>query len=393
MDLLVSHSFLKVEIHSLISVLNTFRTNLAKKFQCLYEGAAKQRSPTLLNEIYTELYIIEGESGEIVNEHEVRQTEILFRRTAAAEDTPIKRNDILKPLPEQDKPIRTVLTKGVAGIGKTLCLDECRLAPDFQTSARLTDVSESASVDVLLVNLIVGNLLPSALIWITSRPASSDLIPSEYVHRVTEIRGFNDPQNEEYFKKRISNQSLANTIIKHLKSTRSLHIMCHIPMFCWISATVLEKMLSQAESGEIPKTLTQMLNDRGVTDEGCFALASALRSYPSHPRELTLSRNKLGDFGVKQLAAALENPYCKLEILKLSDCTDLASALRSNPLHLRHLNLSGNKLGDSGVKLHSAKLESCKLEILTSLMCTPLKLKVCANGSVFGRLGRGAAGE
>ncbi|KAL0163809.1 hypothetical protein M9458_039562, partial [Cirrhinus mrigala] len=281
--------------------------------------------PTLLNEIYTELYIIEGGSGETVNEHEVRQTEKLFRRTAAAEDTPIKCNDIFKPLPEQDKPIRTVLTNGVAGIGKTISvqkfivdwaerkanqdvhlllplpfrelnlmkdkklslskllhvffpeiketdtfsdkfkvlfifdgLDECRLAPNFQNSVKLTDVSESASMDVLLVNLIVGNLLPSALIWITSRPASADLIPSECVHRVTEIRGFNDPQKEEYFRKRISDQSLANTIIKHLKSTRSLHIMCHIPVFCWISATVLEKMLSRAESGEIPKTLTQM---------------------------------------------------------------------------------------------------------------------------------------
>ncbi|KAK9961681.1 hypothetical protein ABG768_007089 [Culter alburnus] len=305
-------------------VLIMFRSNLRKKFECLYEGISKQGNPTLLNEIYTELYITESESGEISNEHEVRQIETQSRR-AETEDTPIKCSHIFRPLPGQDKPIRTVLTKGVAGIGKTVSvqkfildwaegkenqdvqlifplpfrelnlmkdktlslsdllhvffpetkemeissdkykvlfifdgLDECRLSLDFQSDVRLCDVTESASVDELLMNLIAGNLLPSALIWITSRPAAADLVPSECVHRVTEVRGFSEPQKEEYFRKRISDQRLAKRIISHLKSSRSLFIMCHIPVFCWISATVLEKMLSEAERGEIPKTLTQM---------------------------------------------------------------------------------------------------------------------------------------
>ncbi|XP_051535168.1 NACHT, LRR and PYD domains-containing protein 12-like [Myxocyprinus asiaticus] len=300
------------------------KLNLKEKCQCLYEGTAKQGNPTFLNEIYTELYITESESGGISNEHEVRHIETQSR-SSATEDTPIKCNDIFKPLTGQDKPIRTVLTKGVAGIGKTVSvqkfildwaegkenqevhlifplpfrelnlmndkklslsnlllfffpetkeieissnkykvafifdgLDECRLSLDFQSNMRLCDVSESASVDMLLTNLMKGNLLPSALIWITSRPAAADLIPSECVDRVTEVRGFNEPQKKEYFRKRISDQSLANRIITHLKSSRSLYIMCHIPVFCWISATVLERMLSEAESGEIPKTLTQM---------------------------------------------------------------------------------------------------------------------------------------
>ncbi|XP_026104092.1 NLR family CARD domain-containing protein 3-like [Carassius auratus] len=305
-------------------VLNTLRSKLKKKFKCLYEGTAKQGNLRPLNEIYTELYITDSESGEISNEHEVRQIETQSRRTVT-EDIPIKCSDIFTALPGQDKPIRRVLTKGVAGIGKTVSvqkfildwaegqenqdvqlifplpfrelnlmkdktlslsdlinlflpetkeieissdkykvlfifdgLDECRLSLYFQSDVRLCDVSESASVDVLLKNLIEGNLLPSALIWITSRPAAADLIPSECVHRVTEVRGFNEPQKEEYFRKRIRDQSLADRIISHLKSSRSLYIMCHIPVFCWISSTVLEKMLSQAESGDIPKTLTQM---------------------------------------------------------------------------------------------------------------------------------------
>ncbi|XP_060723390.1 NACHT, LRR and PYD domains-containing protein 12-like isoform X2 [Tachysurus vachellii] len=296
------------------------KSRLREKFKRINEGISQHGSSALLNEIYTELYITEGWSGDISNEHEVRQIEAASRRPATQEK-PIKCNEIFK-----DKSIRTVLTKGVAGIGKTVSvqkfildwaegkvnqdvffmfpfpfrelnlmkqqnlslmnllhdffpeirklesihcdsykvvlifdgLDECRLPLNFQKNERLCDVTESASVDVLLTNLIKGNLLPSALLWITTRPGAANQIPPECVDQVTEVRGFSDPQKEEYFRKRISDQSLANKIITHLKSSRSLNIMCHIPVFCWISATVLERMLGVAKSGEIPKTLTQM---------------------------------------------------------------------------------------------------------------------------------------
>ncbi|MCJ8744038.1 hypothetical protein PDJAM_G00101710 [Pangasius djambal] len=296
------------------------KSKLGERCKRINEGISQPGSSTLLNDIYTELYITEGWSGDVNNEHEVRQIETASRRPETQE-TPIKCNELFK-----DKSIRSVLTKGVAGIGKTVSvqkfildwaegkanqdvtfmfplpfrelnlmkqenlsltkllhhffpemrqlqllncdtykamfifdgLDECRLPLNFQNNERLCDVTESASVDVLLTNLIKGNLLPSALLWITSRPGAANQIPPECVDQVTEIRGFNDPQKEEYFRKRISDQSLANKIITHMKSSRSLYIMCHIPVFCWISATVLERMLGEAESGEIPKTLTQM---------------------------------------------------------------------------------------------------------------------------------------
>uniref|UniRef100_A0A9J7XJ40 Uncharacterized protein n=1 Tax=Cyprinus carpio carpio TaxID=630221 RepID=A0A9J7XJ40_CYPCA len=57
------------------------------------------------------------------------------------------------------------------------------------------------------------------------------------------------------------------------------------------------------------------LSDCGVTDEGCAALTSALRSNPSHLRELYLSRNKLGASGVNLLSDLLKDPRCKLEKL------------------------------------------------------------------------------
>ncbi|XP_051247638.1 NACHT, LRR and PYD domains-containing protein 3 isoform X1 [Dicentrarchus labrax] len=297
--------------------------NLKKKLQCVFEGIAKAGNPTLLNKIYTELYITEGGTGEVNDEHEVRQIERAPRKPDRPETT-IRQEDIFKPSPGRDEPVRTVMTKGVAGIGKTfltqkftldwaqdkanqdieftflftfrelnvlkekkyslvelvhhfftetkeagICrfeefqvvfifdgLDECRIPLDFHNTEILTDVTESTSVDVLLTNLIRGKLLPSARLWITSRPAAANQIPPDCVDMVTEVRGFTDPQKEEYFRKRFRNEELTSRIFSHIKSSRSLHIMCHIPVFCWITATVLDNVLKT--KAELPKTLTEM---------------------------------------------------------------------------------------------------------------------------------------
>ncbi|KAM3872234.1 protein NLRC3-like [Diretmus argenteus] len=301
------------------------KSNLKQKFQCVFEGIAKAGNSTLLNQIYTELHITEGGSGAVNDEHEVRQIETASRKPERPEAT-IKSEDIFKPLPGREEPVRTVMTKGVAGIGKTvltqkftldwaedqtnhnihfmfpftfrelnllkgkefslvellhhffietkeaeICsfdefqvvlifdgLDECRLPLDFHNNPICTDVTESTSVDVLLTNLIKGNLLPSARIWITTRPAAANQIPPECVDMVTEVRGFNDPQKEEYFMKRFRDQNLARRIITHIKRSRSLHIMCHIPVFCWITTTVMDHVLTTNQRREMPNTLTEM---------------------------------------------------------------------------------------------------------------------------------------
>ncbi|KAG7463216.1 NACHT, LRR and PYD domains-containing protein 12-like [Solea senegalensis] len=137
-------------------------------------------------------------------------------------------------------------------------LDESRLSLDFSSSTLVSDVTHRSSVNVLLTNLIQGNLLPSAPVWITSRPAAANQIPPKCVDRVTEVRGFTDDQKDEYFRKTSRTEDLSSRLISHIKTSRSLHIMCQVPVFCWISATVLEHMLTTEQRGELPKTLTDL---------------------------------------------------------------------------------------------------------------------------------------
>ncbi|XP_038134029.1 NACHT, LRR and PYD domains-containing protein 12-like [Cyprinodon tularosa] len=322
-------------------VLEEHKISLRRRCECVTEGGYETGSRTLLNRIYTDLYITEGQSEEVNTQHEVKQLE-RASKIQNLHDSPIRCQDIFKAFPEQHGAIRVVLTNGVAGdqhgairvvltngvagVGKTFSvqkfaldwaeglenqdvrvvvllsfrelnlirdqqhsfltllhvfhptlqklpaeklavwkllfifdgLDESRLSLDFNNSLIVSDVTQKSSVNVLLINLIKGNLLPSALVWITSRPAAANQIPPSCVSRVTEVRGFTDAQKEEYFRRRFSDEDMSSRIISHIQTSKSLHIMCGIPVFCWITATVLENLLTTEQRGELPKTMTDM---------------------------------------------------------------------------------------------------------------------------------------
>ncbi|XP_067434225.1 NACHT, LRR and PYD domains-containing protein 12-like isoform X2 [Thunnus thynnus] len=302
-----------------------YKISLRRRCQYVTEGTDDAGSGTLLNMIFSELYITEGQSEDVNIQHEVWQVETASKMETL-HDNPIKCHDIFKVSPDQQKHIRVVLTNGIAGIGKTFSvqkftldwaeglenqdfslvillsfremnlikdeqysllmlihdfhptlqkvtaekltdykvlfifdsLDESRLSLDFNNAEVVSDVKQKSSVNMLLTNLIMGNLLPLAHVWITSRPAAANLIPPTCVDRVTEVRGFTDIQKEEYFRRRFSDEELSSRIISHIKTFRSLHIMCDIPLFCWITATVLEHMLTTDQRGELPEILTNM---------------------------------------------------------------------------------------------------------------------------------------
>ncbi|KAL1276400.1 hypothetical protein QQF64_036023, partial [Cirrhinus molitorella] len=315
-------SVLLTEDCMLQKFLKTHKMNMKKKAERIFE--CKKRNEVHLKAVYTELFITEGDMKDVYQECEILKIGDAFRKKKT-QDKPINCNKLFTLLRENNEE-KIVLTKGIAGIGKTVSvhkfildwaegeanqdihcvfllpfreinrikdrevslheflqefynelkdleksklyseyklafifdgLDESRLLLNFE-SGTLNTIEKRSSVDVLFTSLVKGKLLPSALVWVTSRPAAANQIPPEYVGLFTEVRGFTDQQKEEYFRKKITDENQASRIISHIKMSRSLYIMCHIPVFCWITATVLQSILIKNSEENISTTLTEM---------------------------------------------------------------------------------------------------------------------------------------
>ncbi|XP_029630599.1 NACHT, LRR and PYD domains-containing protein 3 isoform X1 [Salmo trutta] len=372
------------------------------KSESIQEGIETQ-STSVLNKVYTELYIVTCDSTSINKEHEVWQAETAHLKDFS-EASVIKCQDIFKPA--EDETIRCVMTKGIAGIGKTVAaqklnldwavgkenqdldflfllpfrklnlikrpcslhgllqifypeledvnvrkiydehkilfildgLDESQLSLEFDEidNGLISDVSESASLDVLLTNLITGRLLPGALLWITSRPVAANQIPREYCHRVTEIRGFNDAQKDEYFRKHIRDPEMA---ISDIKATRSLYIMCHVPVFCWMAVTVLQNILSKDnKSGPKPRSLPTTLSDMYMHYIKIQTRISFEKHGPTQGKQHPLMSNKdmilkLGKLAYENLASQnvlfteQDLANCGVSVMEAATCPGLCTEL------------------------------------------------------------------
>ncbi|XP_050959535.1 protein NLRC3-like [Labeo rohita] len=348
-------------LHDYTEISLRLQQKLKQDYQRILVGNSQKGHQQNLNEIYTDLYVVENETGGIESEHEVRQIESGYNRFTT--DKPIKCKDIFKV--QQN---RTVLTMGIAGVGKTISvnklildwaeglenqdivfifplpfrilnlikeefsligllnkyvfsspeavlaslpeadgkvvfifdgLDECRFPMSFKEDDSFTDVNEKTTVNNIITNL--SNLVPSALNWITSRPAAASLIPRDYIDQVTEVRGFNDEQKEQYFNKN-SSPEVAGNIICHIRKFRSLYIMCHIPVFCWISLTVLWPLLAHENNDKTPTTLTGMYTNFVLSQ-----MQQMKKKYSNYPEPKANARSvydiilKLGKLAFHQL--------------------------------------------------------------------------------------------
>lgn len=315
-------------------VQKELKAHLAEKFTCIFEGTSTSQSQ--FENVSTRLYITQQTEDYGCKPHEILDHFKIQNEKSPFQQMNYEQIDclnIFKPgrnihqqRPPKDRCIRRVMTKGIAGIGKTIAvqnfslnwaeeksnqhidlifvlpfrelnmlkedeysllelllhfypelklledaqqlvnkcvlfifdgLDESRFPLDFEGTMRVSEIAQRSTVDVLLTNLIKGNLLPNALLWVTSRPAAAGQIPSKYIDQMTEVQGFTDQQRKEYFMKRFSSASQAKEVLSCLRRMISFYFMGLIPIFCWITAEVFKEGWSDQRSRRIT-TMTEL---------------------------------------------------------------------------------------------------------------------------------------
>lgn len=290
-----------------------------RRYYSLYEGRCRPGQQRYISDVYVEpVTVIRGRRDVVNPENEVRKIPYTIEETA------IRPADIFCPLPQDQKPVRTVIMTGVPACGLTvaiskfiidwmeektnrdfqfifplpakdlnfgkdkdrsflevisyfygeaenikflekedcLCLfiidslEMCQHPLDFKNNKTITSAREPAKFDVLLTNLIKGTLLPHCKVWITSHVTDTYRIPSNLVDRYVELRGWTDDKKEEFFTKRTPEPELGRKVYNHMKRSKALEIICHLPLFSWMVAYIYERAFRDPEFGKHPPGIT-----------------------------------------------------------------------------------------------------------------------------------------
>uniref|UniRef100_A0A3B5L152 FISNA domain-containing protein n=1 Tax=Xiphophorus couchianus TaxID=32473 RepID=A0A3B5L152_9TELE len=356
--------------------LDKHRNQLKRRCKHVTEGADELGARTLLNSIYTELYITEGQREEVNTQHEVKQLETASK---ALSDTSIRCHDIFKAFPDQQGAIRVVLTNGVAGVGKTFSVQKlvgCRLSEthcEVVASALMSSRSQLIELD------LTGNVLPGPGVKLLCDGLFelSELLEAAGCQKSAVIVWSSLMSNPSHLKH--LDMGLNNKL-----QDSGMKLLC--------------AFLENSES----RLKTLRLLECSLTGIACAYLASALKSNPSPLTYLDMSGNNLQDSGVKHLCAFMETPNCKLQKLRKkmwdftgskkshikmlpppclivgtvmlgvtmcqktkcvllfislwgcrlsgTSCASIVSALNTNPSFLKRLELRDNNLQDSDVE-------------------------------------------
>uniref|UniRef100_A0A8C2J6C6 NLR family, CARD domain containing 3 n=1 Tax=Cyprinus carpio TaxID=7962 RepID=A0A8C2J6C6_CYPCA len=129
-------------------------------------------------------------------------------------------------------------------------LEEFRQSLDFADAPPTSDPRREIPVSDLIANIVRGNLLPGATLWLLSRPGTGAKVPAGLVDRVTEAPSPSQTSTPE---------DVSSQVWTYLNSQKPLLILSSVPAVCHIIITTLSRLLKlDSDATPLPRTLTEV---------------------------------------------------------------------------------------------------------------------------------------